>query len=310
MDPIEDIFSAMHLQSALYARIAIKAPWGINFKADIPARFGMVVSGKCWITSNALSEPLELASGDCFIINTQMAFSLQDSLDSACLPCEQVFPTTGSDVRAYQAEDSVSDIIIGRFIFDDTGGAPLMSILPPVMRIVQANFPTPLLQSTLQMLERETSRKDLGSRSVITRLADILFIQAVREWCSTQKGVHTGWLAAWTNPKLNPVQRAIHTDLSYSWSVAELAGIANMSRSAFAHYFKTVVGYTPLDYLTYWRMWRARCLLRQPALTLQQIAEKVGYETAQAFSRVFKIWTHITPGQYRQLYSIIHEPDS
>lgn len=307
MDPIEDIFAAMHLQSALYARIAIQAPWGISFEPIAPARFGMVVTGDCWLNADSLTEPLALHSGDCFIVNTRVPFSLQDSLGSPLTPCDRVFPHAETRINTFSDPKGATDIIIGRFIFDGAGGEPLMSILPPVMHISAQHSPTHLLQSTLQMIELETARKELGSHSVVTRLADVLFIQAVRCWSSQRHEENSGWLAAWMDRRLNPALQAMHSDLAHHWTVAELASIASMSRSAFAVHFKTTVGYAPLEYLIRWRIWRSKCLLRHPHLSLQEVAERIGYETAPAFNRAFKQTTGITPGQFR--LASRHEPD-
>ncbi|WP_297484342.1 AraC family transcriptional regulator [Ferrovum sp.] len=87
------------------------------------------------------------------------------------------------------------------------------------------------------------------------------------------------------------------------WTVESLAASAGMSRSAFAQHFKGIVGIPPLDHLTNWRMYRARCLLGNSDLALTRIAEQVGYETDGAFNRAFKRVVGMTPGEYRRRQS-------
>ena len=125
-------------------------------------------------------------------------------------------------------------------------------------------------------------------------------MQAVRAWCATEGAHAIGWLAGLKDRRLGAAVRAMHGDLARPWTVETLAREAGLSRSSFAAAFKAVTGETPLDYLTGWRMYRAKVLLRESDLQLKEIAACVGYETDTALSRAFRRSEGVAPGEWRR----------
>jgi len=299
MDPIEDIITAMRVQSALYARLEAKAPWGISFASGPHARFGIVVRGHCWMSADGLPQPIALSGGDCFIIRADARFVLQDEAASALLSCETVFDGRNSGVIDFGGEGVLTAIVSGRFAFDASAGEPLMSLLPPVLHFRVDDERSRLLQATLNLIAIETTERALGANLVVSRLADVLFVQAVRAWCASGGNGTTGWLAALADRHLGAAVRAMHADVARRWTVESLAIKAGLSRSAFASRFKSVVGDTPLGYLTRWRMYRAKDMLRNGDLGIIEVAARVGYETDTAFSKAFKRTEGMAPGEYR-----------
>ena len=139
-----------------------------------------------------------------------------------------------------------------------------------------------------------------GARTVVSRLADILFIQIVRGFLSSTPVSHRGWLRALNEPQIGAALGLIHQDPRQPWTVAMLASKVGMSRSTFAGRFAELVGEPPLHYVTRWRMQRAASLLREGRATLADIADRVGYESEAAFSKAFKRWVGAAPGAYRR----------
>ncbi len=303
MDPLEDIFTAMHIESALYARLQAKAPWGITFGTSPNARYAIVVRGHCWLSASSLPQPIALASGDCFIVKGETEFQLQDELGRDLLACNEVFHEHAGDTVSVGGDGALTDIVAGRFAFDSSGGEPLLSLLPSVLHIRMDSERARLLQATLQLIAIETTEQSMGARLVVNRLADVLFMQAMRAYCTSKDCHHSGWLSAYTDRRLGMALRAMHAEIERSWTVNSLATIVGMSRSAFAQHFKTIVGDTPLNYLNRWRIYRAKNLLRQSDLALIEIAQRVGYESDGAFNRAFKRSVGIAPGEYRRLNS-------
>jgi transcriptional regulator GlxA family with amidase domain len=160
---------------------------------------------------------------------------------------------------------------------------------------------TQLLHATLQLLAMETAQRGLGSGLVVSRLADIIFVQAIRAHIMTLDGESdTGWLAALSDRRIGPALQLLHKDIAANWTVEALAGTVCMSRSAFAQRFKAKVGQSPLDYLARWRMFHAGHLLRNTDKTLTEIASSVGYESEAAFNKAFKRSIGTAPGAYRR----------
>jgi transcriptional regulator GlxA family with amidase domain len=176
----------------------------------------------------------------------------------------------------------------------------LFAQLPPVLHVRMDEERARALQATLDLLALETNEDELGGGIVTKRLADIIFVQAIRTYVRTMGSHKAGWLAAMMQPKLSVAVRAMHEQIDRDWSVGELASIAGMSRSAFAADFRECVGEAPHAYLTRWRMYKAGCLIRSGRKSLARTAKAVGYQTDSAFSRVFRRHYGLTPAAYRR----------
>ncbi|UTH75705.1 AraC family transcriptional regulator [Chromobacterium sp. IIBBL 290-4] len=298
MDLLENLFSAMHVQSALYARMEARAPWGIDFSHQVSARFGIVSHGRFWLSGAGQTEPLRLEAGDLFIICGGQRFCLMDAPGRSAVPCETVFDGRVDGLIRFGGDGEESGVVFGRFMFDAAAGAPLMDCLPPVLHVRLDAERARLLQATLEMIAREKAEPALGSRLVVQKLVDVLLIEALRIHCLSGQG--QGWLGALADRRLSPLLRALHDDLAAPWSLESMAARAGMSRSAFARHFRSSVGDTPLNHLTVWRIRRAQALLRESRLPLAEVAARVGYDSDAAFQRAFKRLTGQPPGEYRR----------
>ena len=132
------------------------------------------------------------------------------------------------------------------------------------------------------------------------RLTDILFIQVVRSYIEQLNGHGGGWLRALRDPHVSKALAAVHAEPSRPWTVAELARTAGVSRTVLARRFHELVGEPPLQYLTRWRMQKATEDLTQSARPLIEVAERAGYGSEAAFSRVFKRVMGTPPATYRR----------
>jgi len=171
--------------------------------------------------------------------------------------------------------------------------------LPGLILVKADQARTLALQSTLQLLASEMAEATPGGEMLAQRLAEVLFIQMLRTHIASGAESHKqGWLRAIFDPQMGACLRAIHEDVNKPWTVESLAGAAGMSRSAFAQRFKELLGQTPLDYVTEWRMQKAIQLLQKGDTKLLEIAQSVGYETNTAFSKAFKRVVGMPPVRY------------
>jgi len=140
-----------------------------------------------------------------------------------------------------------------------------------------------------------------GSEVVANRLAEVLFIQTLRAHiASGSESCKRGWLRAIFDRQIGAALRCVHENVKSPWTVQSLAAAAGMSRSAFASRFKELLGQIPLDYVTDWRMQKATQLLNQQDKKLAEIAQSVGYESEDAFSKAFKRVVGVAPAEYRR----------
>ena len=155
------------------------------------------------------------------------------------------------------------------------------------------------MPAILGLMAAEARALRPGGEAVITRLADILVIQAIRSWLETDPAARTGWLGALQDRQIGPAIALIHRDPARAWTVASLADELAMSRSAFAARFTELVGEPAMPYVTRWRMHVAVGALRDEGATVAELADRLGYRSEAAFSRAFKRVVGVPPGALR-----------
>ena len=185
--------------------------------------------------------------------------------------------------------------------FEDPSAHHLLRLLPRLIAVDAWNSPElEWLQSTLRFLTNEARELRAGGETVITRLADILVIQAIRAWIATDPQAQTGWLRALRDKQIGRAIALIHRDPARDWTVASLASAVGMSRSGFAARFTELVGEPAMHYLLRWKMHAALTWLKESDAPLSQLANKLGYESEAAFSRAFKRTMGVSPGAARR----------
>ena len=281
MDAITDILSVVRVQGVCYGRIPITAPWAPRAETGLHSGFGLISYGHAWMDLPDVAERIHLSHGDFFLL----------------APSRQYVLSTG-------AGGPPAAVIAGRFRFDETHGRPLTDFLPPLI-LIRAGQPHVLpLQKMLELLASEVdasqSTAGPGAELAVRRLADLLLIQALRAHIADTASEQTGWLHALADSHIGAALHSMHKRIDHPWTVASLAAEAGMSRSAFAQRFKELVGESPLEYLTRWRMYRGSDLLRESDRKLVDVAQAVGYDSDGAFHKAFKRVLGIAPGEYRR----------
>jgi AraC-like DNA-binding protein len=301
VDPITDIFTAMRVDSVVYGRIELTAPWGLRFEKGDYACVGTVARGNAWLSVEGQAEPIALAGGDCFCLFAQSGqYTLGDHPRTLAANMQDVAQTKCAGVIRYGGGGTLTTILGGKFTFDQANSKPLMDLMPSFIHVQNERVQALPLHQSLQLFAAEAAQSCLGSYLVLKRLADILLLQIIREYVSSSTCRETGWLRALSDPQIGGVLRSMHEKIEQPWTVGELATVAGMSRSAFALRFKEVVGETPLDYLTQWRVYRAAVLLKEGDRKLTEIARAVGYDSDASFNKTFKRIVGVTPGEYRR----------
>ena len=320
MDPITDIFRTMHVTAFGQHRLEATAPWGLiqegqteveamppgkNPSTDL-AHFAMLSRGNCWLSVEGMPEPMPLTGGDCILLARGISFVLRDSLQTRPKKSfRDVAARDNSNVAHYGGGGAPTTIVCGSLSFDRASLKPITQLLPGFILIKADQAHTLALHTTMQALALEMAEQAPGSDVVATRLAEVLFIQALRAHIASEaEWRNKGWLRAIFDPQIGSALSAVHDSVKTPWTVESLAAAARMSRSAFAARFKELIGQTPLEYVTEWRMQKAMQLLEQRDKKLIDVARAVGYESDAAFSKAFKRVVGANPGDY-----VKHGPD-
>lgn len=303
MDVLSDILQSIHLGGGVYFRCEFSAPWGMDIKRTALPEFHVIVRGACWLRMKGLRNPLALHGGDVVAFPHCDAHAILDSPDGKPVPAEKIIEGQSLEnygpVR-YGGRGLPVTMLCGYFRFDQDRRHPFIAALPSLMHIRAIDsHDFAWLHTTLNFMIQETHAARSGNEAVVNRLAEVLFIQMVRAHVQ-QSRTPTGLLAALADKQIGAALGHIHQAPAQPWTLAELAERAGMSRSAFAARFNALVEQTPMKYLTFWRMQKAKELLHDKGLSTAAVAERVGYQSEAAFSRVFKRATGIGPGAYRR----------
>ena len=187
---------------------------------------------------------------------------------------------------------------------DGAEGNPVIATLPPALKLsLEEGGAAEWIRSTFQYAAEEVAAGRPGSETVLAKLSELLFVEAVRRYAETLPEDQSGWLAGLRDTHVARALAFIHRDVVRRWTVDALGRAVGLSRSAFADRFIRLIGMPPMHYLANWRMQVAKQKLRNTSASLAQVAEMVGYESEAAFSRAFKKAVGTAPATWRRSHS-------
>ncbi|WNG14098.1 AraC family transcriptional regulator [Cystobacter fuscus] len=313
MDVLAEVMSLLRTQGQLYGRLELSAPFGLKF----PGNKGIcliVTRGSCLLIVDG-REPIPLVGGDFVFLPSPKTYTLVSGPREPVRPATDVVsPETFHRTRLFShgGKGTPVSVIAGCFTFESPESEMLVKHLPAIVHLPASSHESPWFGATLQHLAAETMGNQPGSAAIVDRLAEVLFVQAMRSQIHSMIGSGSpSWLRAIADPQIGEALRLMHAEPARNWTVPALAEGVSMSRSAFAERFRKLVGETPLDHLTRWRMVRAAAMLRERRpIKMAAVANAVGYESESSFGKVFKRVMNVSPGGYRLCHHQGAETDS
>jgi AraC-like DNA-binding protein len=291
-DPLAEVLQGMRLSTTDYVRAELTAPWGLELPPSDLVTFHFVVAGRCWLTGQG--ESRWLGPGDLAVVPHGGTHRISDQPDR---PVEQFESLRRKQLGRHSwllrhgGGGMPALVLYGRAVLDQPD-QPLAGQLPPLMVLSGQSA-----GAVAAAMAHEATQTTPGAETVVSRLADVLIVYAIRSWL--RGAPRNGYLGALRDPHLGPVLARMHRDPGHAWSVTTLAAAANLSRSTFAERFTMTVGRTPMAYLTEIRMRLATTLLTD-GLSPTQVASRAGYDSVAAFSRAYKRTTGISPAVTRR----------
>jgi AraC-like DNA-binding protein len=303
MDSLNEVLRDLRLESSFYARSELKAPWGLSFSVKDGPSFHMIVAGRCWLRIDA--ERIPLRAGDLVLLPHGEEHQIADppeaeAVSLVALPSERVGQNAA--LLCYGGDGPAALLICGGVRFAGPLAHPFLDLLPRVLLLHrdEQERAHAWLDATLTMLGAEALSLRPGSVAVMTRLADILVLQTIRAWLERDEGRRHGWLGALSDPDIGRALALIHRRAEEPWTVAALAREVHLSRSVFSERFSRLVGMSPMQYVTRWRMSLASSWIREERMSSSEAAYRLGYSSEAAFSRAFKRHLQMPPGVFRR----------
>lgn len=305
MDVLSDIFETIRLRGTFYFRTHFSAPWGTTVpRLGRAARFHYVARGQCYITVEG-QPPVLLQTDDFVIVPAGASHILSHDAGQAAPPLEEVLTAVGYDGERLLAlgkgdEAASTQLVCGHFTVAEGGDHPLLRALPPIIVISNAlRRSRPWFDQVLTLLVNHVFQNHDGAEAVVTRLSEVLFIEAIRSAGKEAPGLQR-IVEAFSDPHIGHALQMMHRDPAREWTVEDLALAVGMSRTRFAGRFHDVLGVGPIGYLTEWRLQRAAQQLRNTRQPIALIARANGYASPASFSRAFSEQFGVSPREWRQ----------
>ncbi|MFS2007544.1 AraC family transcriptional regulator [Duganella sp. CT11-25] len=300
IDPLTAVITLLRPRTVFSKEISGAGRWGVRYSDFGQPSFCAVLEGSCLLAVDG-QPALTLEAGDFVLLPSTPGFTMSGFEPATPVQIDpKVAPAPTEDVR-HGAPDGPPDVRLlgGYFIFDSPDAGLLVSLLPAQMHVRGAER----LALLVKMVGEESSGQQAGRDLVLTRLVEVLLIEALR-WTSATDSP-PGLLRGLADARLAAAMRHMHGDPAHGWTVEQLAKKAALSRSAFYERFTEAVGLPPMEYLLAWRMAVAKDLLRSQDIGLTEVAERVGYGSASAFSTAFSRHVGLPPGRYARADAIV-----
>ncbi|RJF92033.1 AraC family transcriptional regulator [Noviherbaspirillum saxi] len=299
-DPLGEALHFLRMSGTFYSHAELTAPWGIALPPFPDCMmFHVIISGRCWLEVEGLPAQV-LQLGDLALVPHGAGHRLTsdtgaDAVELFDLPREAL--SERYEIIRHGGTGAATTLVCAVVRFDHPVARQLISLLPPAIVVETSGVRySDWMQGTLRLMASEARDMRPGGETVMTRLADILVIQAIRSWIDHDPAAQTGWLGALKDRQIGRAISLIHGDPARAWTLSMLASEVAMSRSAFAARFTELVGMPAMQYLARWRINLALASLKERDERLAHIASRVGYKSEAAFNRAFKRVTGVTPG--------------
>jgi len=317
VDALSDVLRVVHLTGGVFLHADFFAPWCLSARiapehcapnlgpASHLILYHYVVEGDFRIrVEGEGGEDLVIGTGEVVLLPRNDQHLIGSDLSLPPVPGSDIIrPSKDGGLSSihHGGEGAPTRIICGYLGCASAEGNPVISTLPPLLRLnVEEGGAAEWIRSTFQYAAEEVSAGRPGSGTVLAKLSELLFVEAVRRYAETLPDGQTGWLAGLREPFVARSLALLHGDITRRWTVDDLGREVGLSRSALADRFIHLIGVPPMHYLASWRMQVASEKLRNTNASLAQVAEAVGYDSEAAFSRAFKKAFGVAPATWRR----------
>lgn len=299
MDALSGILDSIKIKAVVYPKFHFTSSWGIEIGQDSYSQFWRLSKGTCYLRVPG-EKVIKMNVGDFVFIPHGSTHRISGKPNNACVPASQYGKALRSGKPLFQGKDEETILMGGHFEFTSSVQHPFIKTLPKVIHLNNATKELNLwLQQAALLMDEEISGEKIGSKLILGRLVDILFVLIIRVYLE-QVDIKEGFLMALKDNRISNSLKSMHESFEKAWTLHQLASAVGMSRSLYCREFKRLVGETPLSYLTNWRILKSKEILSENKENISEVAGRVGYQSEAAFNRLFKSKVGETPASYRR----------
>lgn len=297
MDPLSEVLALLKPQSLVSGGFMVPGDIAIYFPKHQGIKCYAVLAGQCWLVVEGVPEPVLLQAGDCFLLPRGLPFRLATDLSLEPVHYTLAWGRLSKTNNLSEPAEGTRYIAGGFFGFTDNHAEMLLQSLPPIVHI-RREPDKAAMRWSLERMREELRDPQPGGSLIAQHLAYTMLIQALRLHLTDTASAGRGWLAALADKHMSIAITSMHNAPGHHWTLQSLAERVGMSRSVFALRFREIVGATPMEYLTRWRMLLAADRLKNSSDGLAAIAQSLGYESESAFGKAFRRIMGCSPRQY------------
>jgi AraC-like DNA-binding protein len=315
MDALSDVLQSFRLTGGVFLEARFTAPWCVlskfspedcrPFLAD-PVQ--MIAYHYCtrgrWLLQVAGEPAVDVRAGEAVLLPRNDPHLVCSAVDLRPVDARSlVQPPEGGGAlpRIVHGGGGEATHMLCGFLACERHRNPLIATLPRVLKIDMAHTGSDeWIESSLRFALGGLSQGLIGATTVMSKVAELMFIEAVRRYAATLAPEQRGWLAGARDPYVGRALALLHGQPDRPWTTESLACAVSLSRSAFADRFTGVVGMPPKRYLIGWRLQLAKEKLREGCKPIAQVAHEVGYEAEAAFNRAFRREFGTPPATWRR----------
>jgi len=314
MDALSDLLRVVRLTGGVFLEAEFSAPWSVlshvgpedcRMVLSEPARviaFHYVISGTM-VLQIARDTLVEVGGGSIVLLPRNDPHTLASRRGLKPVRGDklvEVDPGGGLARIRHGGGGDLTRIVCG-FVGTESDCHPLIDTLPSTLVLDLNGRPAgEWIFSSFRYAAKELAAARAGSATVLAKLSELMFVEAVRCYLDALPANERGWLSGLRDPAVGKALALLHSDLARPWTADELARQVYLSRSTFADRFTALIGAPPMTYLTRWRMQVASQRLRESRRSVAEISADVGYESEIAFARAFKRHFSVSPAQWRK----------
>ena len=318
MDPLSDVLRSFRLSGGIFLDARFTAPWCVVTRLSaedcgqhmtdlsLLIAYHFVVEGRLLVTVEG--EPtIEVRAGEVILLPRNDLHVLGSDYGLARVSARDLIQPSndGGLARISHGGGGETTHIVCGFLGSQDVYNPVIAALPRILKLdLREGASRDFVDASVRFAASELTLGRFASSSLMSRLSELLFVEAVRHYATISGNSGAGWLKGLEDPRVGRALALMHENLSAPWSAEALAREVSMSRSAFVQRFTTLMGMPPIRYLILWQLQTAKLQLREGQKTIGQLAYSVGYESEEAFSRAFKREFGAPPARWRDQQAV------
>ena len=296
-DVLGDILETLHFRGSVFFRSDLAAPWGMSLSEMGIPRFHIMLSGECFVGSDA-HDAIKAEEADIIMLPNGDPHWIADRPGRELVPSSRAGKACELGNPLFQKGEITNRLMCGMVNFDQGASHPILDALPEMMHFSMLESAGPIW-SVVKLIDAEMQGSQNPGSRIADRLTEVLFLQLLNHYVHENEEA-SGFLAALRDRRVYRALMLIHQEPEFDWTLTSLGERVGMSRATLVRRFQDVVGIAPMAYIADWRLMKAHGLVKYSATPFDLIADATGFASARTLSRAFQRRYDCTPNELRR----------